>query len=199
MNKSGQTDASCRVVDGSLLFRQQHRFIVHRYNYLSLIPDMKTMICPHAKELYAVTEYTASHTPTHKMVHTPGSVDVDRSPTVAGCDSCAYRSQRDEGNWSGLIRCRGCATEFRVDAFATVNGGRAFVLNRWKDLGEGKGVEDPVWQAHLRERGVVPEGRKEGTSICERFEGSGWQGGLESLVTPKEMKRMMNYRCGIYT
>lgn len=192
-----RTSSSCRVVDGSLLFRQQHIFIVHAHNEGTFRSDMKTTICPHAQELHGESDYGRRGREKNTMVYTPGSVDVDRAPpTAAHCDSCDYKgAARDEGNWSGLIRCRQCATEFRIDTLAVGKEGTAFVVTRWKDLGEGRGADDPVWRAHLDRKGAgVRREKVGGRSICERFEGEGWTGGLESLVSPKEMKRVMNFR-----
>ncbi|OBT42615.1 hypothetical protein VE00_07110 [Pseudogymnoascus sp. WSF 3629] len=193
-----RTDTSCRVVDGSLLVRQQSVFVVHPRNR-ARFPDMKTTICPHAKELHGKVNFHATGRESCSMAYTPGSVDVDRTPTVVRCDSCSYYGTKDEGNWSGLIRCRICATEFRIDVLAVGKEGQAYVVTRWKDLGEGRDVEDPVWLAHVDKGGVAtgPRKRVGRRSICERFEGKGWRGGLESLVSPKEMKRVINYKyCG---
>ncbi|OBT62770.1 hypothetical protein VE03_07714 [Pseudogymnoascus sp. 23342-1-I1] len=176
-----RVETSCRIVDGSLLVRQQHIFIVHRHNQSRFTLYMKTMICPHAQELYGKIDYRSSGTAIYSMVYTTGGVDVDRSPSVVGCDSCGYQGEKNEGNWSGLVRCRTCATEFRVDSVG-VPGARAFVVTRWKDLGEGRDAEDPVWQAHVDKKGLVAGvRRKDGeASICKRFEGKGWKGGIES-------------------
>lgn len=192
-----RTDASCRVVDGSLLVRQQDVFVVHA-KYDILFSNRETTICPHAKELRGNTNSSATGRARYGMVYTPGSVDVDRTPTVVRCDSCSYHGTKDEGNWSGLIRCRVCATEFRIDVLAIGKGGQAYVVTRWKDLGEGRDANDPVWRAHLREAWVGGgSGRKAGGgTICARFEGMGWHGGLESLVSPEEMKRLVNFKYG---
>ena len=130
------------------------------------------------------------------MTYTTGSVDVDRTPAAAECDCCAHQVKKEEGNWSGLLRCRDCATEFRIDTLGIGKEGKAFVVTRWKDLGEGRDASDPVWRAHMGEKGVVGgAGRRVGgRTICARFEGEGWRGGLESLLTPREMKRLVKYR-----
>ncbi|OBT70546.1 hypothetical protein VF21_10431 [Pseudogymnoascus sp. 05NY08] len=132
------------------------------------------------------------------MVYTPGTVDVDHTPTAVQCECCSHQGTTDEGNWSGLIRCRVCATEFRIDKLGIGQEGRAFVVTRWKDLGEGRDGNDPVWRAHLRETWLWGgSGRKAGgRTICARFEGEAWRGGLESLLTPREMRRLVRYRYG---
>ncbi|OBT88666.1 hypothetical protein VE02_03204 [Pseudogymnoascus sp. 03VT05] len=187
---------SARIVDGSLLLRQQHIILVHPNND-ALFSHVKIMICSHAKQLCSKIDYNASAPEKYKMVYTPGTVDIDRTPTTVLCECCAHQGTKDGGNWSGLIRCRDCATEFRIDTLGIGKEGKAFVVTRWKDLGEGRDGNDAVWRGHLREPWVGGgSGRKAGggKTICARFEGEGWRGGLESLVTPREMRRLVRYR-----
>ncbi|OBT63799.1 hypothetical protein VE03_06931 [Pseudogymnoascus sp. 23342-1-I1] len=160
-------------------------------NTSSSLRNAKIMICPHAKQLRGKINCSASAPEKYSLVYTTGSVDVDRTSPRAECDCCPHQDQKNE-----LLRCRECATEFRIDTLGIGKEGKAFVVTRWKDLGEGREVGDPVWQAHLREGVVGGEGKggRRRRSICERFEGKGWRGGLEGLVTPRVMKRLMRYR-----
>ena len=75
------------------------------------------------------------------MVYTPGSVEIDDTTTSVDC-SCRGggvvqpgTTTKDEENWSGLLRCRACAAEFRIDTLGVGREGKAFVVTRWKDLG----------------------------------------------------------------
>jgi hypothetical protein len=193
-----RTTASCRIVDGSLLLRQQHTFIVHPSSEPFFSAYMRANICPHTKELRSKVRYEALGTARYSMVYSPGSVDVDHTPTLVECDCCSYRGLKDEGNWSGLVRCRACATEFRIDTMAVGRDGKAFVVTLWKDLGEGRDGGDVLWRAHMGEEGLVGGAGERGEgvrSVCARFEGKGWQGGMESLVAEKERKRVANFKC----
>ncbi|OAF57612.1 hypothetical protein VC83_05613 [Pseudogymnoascus destructans] len=116
--------ASARIVDGSLLLRQQHVLLVH--------PNSDFFVHPrHHHDLPA---------------RRAAPVDVDRTPTAVECECCAHQGEMDEGNWSGMIICCDCATEFGIG-----QEGKVFVVTRWKDLGEGRDGNDPVWRAHLME------------------------------------------------
>lgn len=191
-----ETKTSSRIVDGSFLLRQQHILLVHPNNDTFFTRE-KIMICPHAKQLCGKADYHTSAPEKYSMAYTTGTVEVVSTPAAAECDSCTHQGKKEEGgNWSGLLRCRDCATEFRIDTLGIGQEGKAFVVTRWKDLGEGRDASDPVWRAHMGEKGVVGgAGRRVGgRTICERFEGEGWRGGLESLLTPREMKRLVRYR-----
>ncbi|OAF59960.1 hypothetical protein VC83_03138 [Pseudogymnoascus destructans] len=181
---------SFRIVDGSLLLRQQHILLVHPNND-QMFTNTKIMICPHIKQLRGTINCQSSGMGRYNMVYTPGSIEIDHTPTAVECDCCAHQGKKDEGNWSGLVRCRDCATEFRVDTLGIGQSGKAYVVTRWKDLGEGRDANDSVWCAHMGEKGLLGGAGREaaGRSICVRFEGEGWRGGLESLVMPREMKR----------
>ncbi|KFY82791.1 hypothetical protein V500_10331 [Pseudogymnoascus sp. VKM F-4518 (FW-2643)] len=145
---------SSRIVDGSLLLRQQYILLVHPNNDMLFTRDDKIMICPHAKQLWGTIDYETSAPEKYNMTYTTGSVDVDRTPAAAECDCCAHQGKKEEeGNWSGLLRCRDCATEFRVDTLGIGKEGKAFVVTRWKDLGEGRDASDPVWRAHMGDNG----------------------------------------------
>ncbi|ELR08051.1 hypothetical protein GMDG_08592 [Pseudogymnoascus destructans 20631-21] len=186
---------SFRIVDGSLLLRQQHILLVHPNND-QMFTNTKIMICPHIKQLRGTINCQSSGMGRYNMVYTPGSIEIDHTPTAVECDCCAHQGKKDEGNWSGLVRCRDCATEFRVDTLGIGQSGKAYVVTRWKDLGEGRDANDSVWCAHMGEKGLLGGAGREaaGRSICVRFEGEGWRGGLESLVMPREMKRLVKYR-----
>ncbi|KAL5349681.1 hypothetical protein ACLOAV_004711 [Pseudogymnoascus australis] len=153
-----QSKTSHLIVDGALLQRQQHVLLAHPNNDLSL-RGAKIMICPHVRQVHGEIDYRANAPERYSMVYTTGSVDVDRTPAAAecACGSSSSHEAEDEGSGSGLLRCRECATEFRVDELGVGREGKAFVVTRWKDLGEGRDANDPVWRAHLGE-GVVGGG-----------------------------------------
>ncbi|OBT95567.1 hypothetical protein VE01_05982 [Pseudogymnoascus verrucosus] len=191
-----ETKTTARIVDGSLLLRQQHTLLVHPNNDMCFTHD-NIMICPHIAQLRCKINCSASGAERYSMCYTGDRVDIDRTPTSVECECCSQRGKTDEGSWSGLIRCRDCATEFRIDTLGVGKAGKAFVVTRWKDLGEGRDGEDPVWRGHVERRGGGGVGRRAGgRTICKRFEGEGWRGGLESLVSSREMKRLVRYRYG---
>lgn len=93
------------------------------------------------------------------------------------------------------MQCGYCATKFRVDSMAIGKRkeGRAFIIARWKDLGEGKSVTDPKWLAHVTVEEPVQSHFVPG-SICAAFEGEE-DVELRSLLTQSERKRPSKFKC----
>lgn len=62
------------------------------------------------------------------------------------------------------------------------------VVSRWKDLGEAREAEDPVWRAYVREGSVQGKGTEDGWGgqLLRGFKGG------ESLVAPRE--RLVRFR-----
>lgn len=107
------------------------------------------------------------------MFYRSDGKDVETGPGVTECDCCAYGGKDDVGTTcSGLIQCGFCATEFRIDSMAIGKrkDGRAFIITRWKNLGEGESVDDPIWSAHVT-KGQVGRSQFVAGSICAAFEG----------------------------
>lgn len=133
------------------------------------------------------------------MAYLDGTQDIDTNVSMAQCDCCDYRGRRAAGDGvSRVIKCGLCATEIRIDSVAVGKAGQAFVVTRWKDLGEGRTDDDPVWRGHLDEGGGRSGFRAAEGSICAAFEGTG-KGAEElefgSLLTVKERKRLWKFGC----
>jgi hypothetical protein len=102
----------------------------------------------------------------------------------------------------GLVQCKFCATEFRVDLEYFDAVGRVILFTRWKNLGEGRSPLDHQWRSHLVgpggstcERVYFPAG-----SICAAFEGAGEAFEIDSLMTPefrKELEVLLSWRLPI--
>lgn len=190
-----QTSLSTRIANGALITRHRYIFIVHRGND-GLFKNWGAVICPHFGTVCGKVIFLENSKVEYRMFHRSGGKDVEAGPGITKCDCCAHGGKDDVGTTrSGLMQCDYCATEFRIDSMAVGKRkeGRAFIITRWKGLGEGKSAKDPIWLTHVTE-GVQVRTEFVPGSICAAFEGEG-EVELSSLLTQRELKRLLKFRC----
>lgn len=186
---------SMRIANGTLITRKKWVIVAHRGND-GLFKNMGGIICPHFATVSGRVIFLENSKVQYRMFHRSGGREVEAGPGVTKCDCCAHSGKDNVGiTCSGLMQCEYCATEFRVDSMAVGKHkeGRAFIITRWKNLGEGKSVEDPVWSAHVTE-GPLVRTHFEAGSICAAFEGEG-EVELGSLLTKRELRRLLTFSC----
>lgn len=187
---------SARIASGALITRHRYIFVVHRGNDGPFSTNLAAVICPHFSMIRGRVIFLDNGKVEYRMFHKSDGKDVEAGPGVTECDCCAHGGKDNAGiTHSGLIQCDFCATEFRIDSMAIGKRkeGRAFIITRWKNLGEGKSVEDPTWSAHVTEGAQVRTHFPAG-SICAAFEGEG-EVELTSLLTQKERTRLLKFKC----
>lgn len=188
--------SSVKIANGTLIARHRSTFIIHRGNDGKFSKYWVTFICPHFSYVRGRVIHLPNGKAEYRMFHKSKGNEVEYGPGVAKCDCCAHGGEDDVSTTcSGLIHCDYCATEFRVDSMAVGRRkeGRAFIITRWKNLGEGKSVDDPSWSAHVTEGEVVQTHFVAG-SICAAFEGKE-EVELASLLTRMERTRLLKFRC----
>jgi hypothetical protein len=184
-----------RIANRVLINRTRWIFIAHHGNG-GLFANRDAIICPHIAAVRGRVIFLNSNRVEYRMFYKIDGKEVEAGPGVKKRDCGAYSRVRDISiTSSGLIQCKYCATEFRVDSIAVGKRktGRAFIITRWKDLGKGDSVDDPTWSAHVTEGTMVRTHFMPG-SICAAFEGEG-EVRLSSLLTQKEQSRLLKFKC----
>lgn len=95
----------------------------------------------------------------------------------------------DYENKEGIIYCKYCYTELRIDFKSYGKAGNAMFVTRWMDIGEGRDVDDAKWKVRLGggnewlwDDAIYPRG-----SICASFEGrSSDDFRFDSLITEQD-------------
>ncbi|OBT91200.1 hypothetical protein VE02_00347 [Pseudogymnoascus sp. 03VT05] len=95
----------------------------------------------------------------------------------------------DHVNKEGIIYCRYCYMEMRIDFKSYGKAGNAMFVTRWMDIGEGRDVNDVKWKVRLGggnewlwDDVIYPRG-----SICSAFEGrSSDDFKFDSLITEQD-------------
>lgn len=147
-----QSTSSAKIVNGSLLSREQTIYTIFDASPIPL-PDMAIYpICPH---------YVFSGT---------GDFDNDYcSPLLRD----QWADPLDHKQWKGLISCAFCYTEFRIDFRAYGMSSTAVFVTVWKDFGQGVSLSDPKWQCHTtNDWGELEHPRLMRGSICAAYEGT---------------------------
>jgi hypothetical protein len=164
----------CRIVDGSLLVRSLLVFLVPPPTDVPFESSSRFNICPH---FYSAGAKVSDQT--------GGFIEYELSSWNRWL---AYWNRREIFHHrKGLVQCKFCATEFRVDLKYFDEVGHMILFTRWQNLGEGRSPLDHQWQSHLVgpggptwKRVYFPAG-----SICAAFEGAGETFEIDSLMTPE--------------
>jgi hypothetical protein len=102
--------------------------------------------------------------------------------------------QLNEDDYQVLMNgCKQCRTEFRIDFKDLGDNGSALFVTRWQDLGKGRSVFDPVWQAHIYHPGGYELGKAEYEvgSIATGFEETDISNFDFDGVTTREERRKL--------
>ncbi|KAF8861871.1 hypothetical protein BDZ45DRAFT_671453 [Acephala macrosclerotiorum] len=157
-----QIDVSFRIVDNSLLFREQRRFLAswdHSIWYFDS-EDEGLRLCPHQ-----------FHRSFQLLCRRNNIVDMRTTYSFVP-------NHRKIRPW-GIIPCRQCQTEFRVDFdYWSERRAVAVYITRWLDLGKFHDRIDLEWGNHLYHSGAAatrPRGLSWKGSICEAFENMPWE------------------------
>jgi len=131
-----------RIVDGSLLIREQK---------IVMIPPAQPIpfstICRHFSFMW------------------PERFDLFKNNI-----QIAHLVQpEDYRNWKGIIQCKYCLTEFRIDFKNLGEQGNEMYVTKWQDLGQGRSPLDHKWQRHIARYKWLPVAFDRG-SICAAFE-----------------------------
>jgi hypothetical protein len=164
-----QCTALAQIVDSSLIIREQRIFMMPPTQPIPWEPDF--IICPHFP--FILVEGFKQYWDIIQIAYWDESKDY----------------QKEEG----IIQCKYCMTEFRVDFKSFGEHGNAVFVTRWLDLGEGRSPMDHKWQSHVGwpKRGdslPVEFGRG---SICSAFEQKEhFRFEFDSLLTPQNKKEL---------
>jgi hypothetical protein len=168
-----QRMALARIVAGSLLMRQQLIFIIPPSRSIPVPWVPYFTICPHF--LFPAEDH----------------IDRYREHTI---QVEHWDASKDFPKWEGMMQCRYCLTEFRIDFKKCGRHCTAMFVTRWMDLGEGRSPLDPRWASHVRVDGrtsQVPVNFERG-SICAAFEQQEYSRfEFDSLLTPQDWKRLL--------
>lgn len=158
-----------RIVNGSLLQRSQRMYLWH-----------SPMDMPSSLRL----DLWACH---HNTNFNNTEVDgwIGR---ITGRRLAHWDEPQSGSTCGGLLQCRYCTTEYRIDFKDLGEAGVAIFFTKWHNHGEGISPEDHLWRCHLMaERGTwwkevyFPAG-----SICAAFEG-GEKFEFDSLLNVREL------------
>lgn len=145
-----QRMALARIVAGSFLIREQ-RIVMIPPTQPSPIPwDSDFVICRH-----------------FSLMSTK-SFDLFKD----AIQRAHWDEPKDYRNWKGIIQCKYCLTEFRVDFKNFGERGNAMFVTKWQDLGQGRSPLDHKWESHIAGRNDpewLPVEFVRG-SICATFE-----------------------------
>ncbi|CZR54601.1 uncharacterized protein PAC_04485 [Phialocephala subalpina] len=178
-----QIDASFRIVNNSLLFREQRRFIAswdHSIWFFDL-KDKALSICPH--QVYPSFQGLCQRNNIHDMRTTYSFVPNNQKLRP----------------W-GIIPCQRCHTEFRVDFdYWSDRRAVAVYITRWVDLGGFDVSNDHRFKDYLYMDGQgINSGDRhsinlsEKGSICEAFENVPYEEwDFDSIVTDLDRKKLM--------
>ena len=143
-----QCSATVRIQDGSLLVREQRVFMIPSSQKFPLPWHGGIDICPHIQFTTMLSLYRYG-------------IQIPHSDEIRG-----------HKNRQGIIYCKHCYTEFRVDFKGYGRDGNAMFITRWMDIGEGRDESDLKWRSRLWYRAGTL--RKTVTfrrgSICAAFE-----------------------------
>ncbi|KAH8669649.1 hypothetical protein BGZ60DRAFT_407997 [Tricladium varicosporioides] len=120
-----QCSATARIQDGSLLVREQRVFMIPTSQNLPLPWHGGINICPHIQfvTMLGLCKY---------------GIQIPHSDTIEGYE-----------NKQGIIYCKHCYTEFRVDFKGYGESGNAMFITRWMDIGKGYDPNDFKWRSRI--------------------------------------------------
>lgn len=124
-----QHTALAQIVAGSLLLREQRIYMIPPTQPIPIPWDLQFFVCPHFTCL--------------------SRGRFDQYGNINQYEIAPWDKPNNHQNSGGIIQCKYCLTEFRID-FKNFGGcGNAMFLTRWKDLGEGRSPLDHKWQSHV--------------------------------------------------
>lgn len=117
-----------KIIAGSMVLQEQRVFMLPPDRALAIPWDLLVAICPHSRPLSA------------SSFDDRGSIVISR--ITQGVLPKRHRS--------GIIQCRHCLTEFKVNYKSFGERGNAMFFTRWLDLGQGQSATDQNWRGHVR-------------------------------------------------
>lgn len=145
-----QCTALTQIVAGSLFIREQRIFMIPPTQPIPIPWDLHFVICPHFPFISIRT--------------------FDRYGDII--QTAHWDEPKDNQNGEGIIQCKYCLTEFRIDFKSFGGHGNAMFVTRWQDLGDGRSPLDHKWQSHVggHKRGDWLPVEFDRGSICAAFE-----------------------------
>ena len=142
-----QRTAAAKLIDGSLIVREQKTFMIPATQPIPFPWDANFAICPH------ISFFTIEH--------------LNRY--LRGIRVSDWKIQKGYLNGERVMRCRYCRSEYQIDFKQFGRHGNAMYVTKWLDLGQG-----PL-EYNGRNHRNVPERQIEfdSGSICDAFEGRG--------------------------
>lgn len=144
-----QCRATAQINDNSLLVREQRVFMVPSSQRIPVPWHGGIHICAHM------------HFPTILSLHMYGVVRIPQANELE-----TFKNRR------GLVCCKHCYTEFRVDFKSYGKSGNAMFITSWMDLGEGQDLNDMKFtcrRVSLKEE-TWTKVKFQAGSICAAFE-----------------------------
>ncbi|KFY07769.1 hypothetical protein V492_06836 [Pseudogymnoascus sp. VKM F-4246] len=141
--------SSARIRNGSLLMRDQRVFMFPAPLRIPLSVCAPFGFCAHN------SLSNLAHLP-RCGIHVPSADEIG-----------------EYENKEGIIYCRYCPTEIRIDFKSYGKDGTAVFVTRWMDVGEGRDMEDVKWKVRLgRFDWLRDEHSYARGAICAAFEGT---------------------------
>lgn len=120
----GKVNTECRIVQNSLLVRNQSVFPVQPRQSVEFLFESGFLICSH----YNWRRY---------------------GPCAPTSQLELRHREKSFKAWGQLMQCNYCATEFRIDVQRFKNLGRLVFFTKWQNLGSGERLLDTQWRSHL--------------------------------------------------
>jgi hypothetical protein len=167
-----QCTASAQIVAGSLFIREQRIFMTPSTQPIPIPWGPNFIICPHLQ-----------------------FISVEGFNRYWDIIQIAHRDEpRNYKNGEGIIQCKYCLTEFRIDFKSFGGCGNAMFVTRWHDLGEGRSPLDHKWQSHIygRTGGGKLLVEFDRGSLCAAFEQKEhFSFEFDSLLTSQNEKELL--------
>ncbi|KFY33403.1 hypothetical protein V494_07652 [Pseudogymnoascus sp. VKM F-4513 (FW-928)] len=140
--------SKARIRNGSLLLRDQRVFMFSAPLRPPLTVDGRFEFCRH-------NVFTNLDDLGFCRIHVPSPDEIN-----------------DYVSKEGVIYCKYCHTEIRIDFKSYGKARTAMFVTRWMDVGEGRDVDDVKWKFRLASRTEWEEVSFARGSICAAFEGT---------------------------
>jgi hypothetical protein len=146
-----QRTAAAKLIDGSLIVREQKIFKILATQPVPFPWDASFVICPH------ISFFTIEHLNRYLR-------DIRVSD---------WKIHKGHLNRERIVRCRYCRSEYQIEFKQFGRRGNAMYVTKWLDLGQGP--LEYNCRSHLHNAGGLPERQIEFDSgyICAAFEGRG--------------------------
>lgn len=164
-----QQTAAAKLIDGSLIIREQKIFMIPATQPIPFPWDANFVICRHISFL------TIKHLNRYLR-------DI-RVPD--------WKIQKGYLNGERVMRCRYCRSEYQIDFKQFGRHGNAMYVTKWLDLGQGP--LECNYRSHLRNADAL-SGRQiefDSGSICAAFEGRGqFDFDSDAVINSKDRKAL---------